>query len=86
MVVVEEVKAPVAQPVAVAQLPPSVVPLAPEIGVPTALLRTLPPTTTRSTAPRVAPSLAALLSSPQALRNAVILKEIFGQPLCKRKT
>jgi hypothetical protein len=28
--------------------------------------------------------LAAMLNSPQSLRNAVLLREIFGEPLCRR--
>jgi len=47
-----------------------------------------PFTPTMGTARRVAPSLAQLmplLRSPQGLRTAVLLQEIFGPPLCQRQ-
>lgn len=79
VVVVQEPQPPLVQPVA----PPSVIPSG-DVVVMSAALRT-PPTTPRSSTPRVTPSLAALLSSRQNLRNAFILKEIFDPPLSRRK-
>jgi hypothetical protein len=63
----------VAQPVI-----PVVIPVAPPAPTPPRV------SSRRAAAIHVSPQLASLLGSPEALRTAIILREIFDPPLCKR--
>lgn len=76
LVVVEETRMveaqpPLAIPVAGAIVPMAVPPPAPVVS--------------RDREKNLSPSLVALLRTREALRNAIILREIFDPPLCKRK-
>ena len=79
-----EQKPPAAPPVV---LLPAAVPVVVEAVVPAPAPpppRTPPAPAARRTVKPLPASLAALLESPAALRNAIILREIFDPPLCKR--
>jgi hypothetical protein len=84
VVVVEEGKPALVPPLPSADVPPSVIPVAaaapPVRGVPAAA-----PAAQRPREVRIPQTLAALLSSREGLRNALILREILDPPLCKRR-
>jgi hypothetical protein len=80
--------------VRVQELPPAVLPVPPsaafpavaEVVVPFAAAPlAAPPPAPRPAVKRPPPALAGLLDSPAALRKAIILREIFDPPLCKRR-
>jgi hypothetical protein len=74
-----------ASPTPVDQLP-AVVPVLSEVGIAPGRQARKARTATYRDPVGPPPSLAALLSSPEGLRNAFILREILDAPLCKRRS